>query len=333
MNGNLQVVPRSETVLETQGLVRHYRSQRWRLGPPVMLRALDGVSLSLGTGEILGVVGESGCGKSTLARLIANIDRPTAGVVKYRGRAVSQLSRRDWRPLRRKIQIVLQNTRATLDPRWTAIDQVSEPLIVHGLGEGGDCKERAGRLLSQFGLHSHLWDRYPHQLSGGQCQRVALARAMILDPELLVCDEPTSATDVSVQAQVVNLLWELRNSRGLAMVFISHNLGVVRHLCDRVAVMYLGRVVEVAERDRLFCPPPPPPPPRPLSAVPGARPAGERDRIYLAGEPPSPIDPPAGCAFHPRCPQARGACRVRRPELKPLGRGYQVACHAVHGEA
>ena len=320
-------------VLEADRLSRHYDARRGPFGRRRQVRALDDVTLALRPDEVLGVVGESGCGKSTLARLMVNLDRPSAGTVRYRGRVVSGLARRDWRPLRRHIQIVFQDTRGALNPRHSVLDQVAEPLAIHNIGDSADQRERAGGLLRRLGLPEPLWRRYPHQLSGGQCQRVVLARAMILQPDVLICDEPTSAADVSVQAQVVSLLQELRQGGGLAIVFISHNLALVRHLCDRVAVMYLGRIVETVPIEALFSAPAHPYTRALVSAVPDLKPGRRDDRIYLAGEPPSPIDPPPGCAFHPRCPHARETCRRVTPVLKPDRDGRLVACHVVHGEA
>ena len=320
-------------ILEADGLSRHFGVRRGLFTRERLVRALDGVTLAVRPDDVLGIVGESGSGKSTLARLMVNLDRPTAGTVRYRGRAVSGLTRRAWKPLRRHLQIVFQDTRSALNPRHAALDQVAEPLAIHAIGAAAERLEAARSVLRRLGLPEPFWRRYPHQLSGGQCQRVVLARAMILKPEVLICDEPTSAADVSVQAQVVDVLQELRRGGGLAIVFISHNLALVRHLCDRVAVMYLGRIVETAPVDALFGAPAHPYTRALVSAVPTLRPGQGAERIYLSGEPPSPIDPPPGCPFHPRCPSARGRCRTVAPMLKPDRHGRLVACHVVHGEA
>ncbi|GAB5471097.1 MAG: dipeptide ABC transporter ATP-binding protein [Rhodospirillales bacterium] len=327
------VAGQAETLLEARGLARHYRARRGFFSPEVTVRALDGVSLELHPGEIFGIVGESGCGKSTLARLLVNIEPPSRGEVAYRGRVVSGLGRKAWRPLRRHIQIAFQDTRRSLDPRARIIEQVREPLDIHAIGEPAERKARSEAILREFGLEAHLWRRFPHEISGGQCQRVVLARAMILEPEILICDEPTSAADVSVQAQVVGLLRELRARTGVAILFISHNLGLVKYLCDRVAVMYLGEIVEVAARKDLFADPQHPYTKALLAAVPIAHPSAKGREPTLAGEPPSPANPPPGCRFHPRCALAAGLCRNARPDLKPLADdGWKVACHVVQGD-
>lgn len=323
----------SAPLLETRDSARYYRIRHGLLGAVSTVRALDGVSIELFAGEVLGVVGESGCGKSTLGRLLVNMEAPTRGEVRYRGQPITGLSRRAWRPLRRRIQIAFQDSRRSLDPRVRALDQVREALEIHAIGTPSERQERAEATLTVLGLEAHLWRRFPHELSGGQCQRVVLARAMILEPEVLVCDEPTSAADVSVQAQVVNLLRELRDRTGVAILFVSHNLGLVKYLCDRVAVMYLGEVVEIAERDALFAGPRHPYTQALLSAVPIPRPRLEPRDVVIAGEPPSPTAPPSGCRFHPRCPRAEAVCRSRRPLLKADVSRRAVACHLAQADA
>ena len=313
-------------LLEARGAARSYRLPSGLFERSKTLWALDDVSISLFPGEILGLVGESGSGKSTLARLLMRIEAPSRGDVRFGGQAIGRIGRRF---LGRRIQIMFQDSRRALDPRIPCLTQVIEPLVIHRLGTRQSRKERAETLLIALGLAPHLFDRFPHQLSGGQCQRVALARAMILEPDALICDEPTSAADVSVQAQVVKLLLELRAQTGVAILFISHNLGLVRHVCDRVAVMYLGRIVEVAPAGALLAAPRHPYTRTLVDAVPRITPRRGQPLPVMAGEPPSPVLRPSGCAFHPRCPRAEARCRNERPEISDeAGRhGHAVACH------
>ena len=322
-------------LLEVKDLKRYFRVRLkgGLLGRKAALKAVDGVSFTIKSGEALGIVGESGCGKSTTAKLVLNITAPSSGEIMFNGRAISGSSPAEWRALRRDMQFVFQDPLGALDPRMRVISQTSEPLLIHKIGTAEEQRERAAALLISVGLKAHTFDRYPHELSGGQRQRVVLARALILEPRLLVCDEPVSALDVSIQAQVINLLAELREQLGLTLMFISHDLSVVRHVCDRVAVMYLGRIVELAEGDALFENPGHPYTQALLSAIPVPEPGAERKRIFLAGDPPSPIDVPSGCRFHTRCPVAKPVCAERDPQLKPLRDGQQVACHVAHGEA
>lgn len=325
------VGPSSESgaaILEARNLSCVFELRRF-LGPSKSVHAVRGVDLAVVPGEVLGIVGESGCGKSTLARLLLGLEAPTTGEVLLQGRPLCRRSLETRRALAGQIQIVFQDTRGTLDPRKRVIDQVVEPLEIHGIGEEAGRTEKAASLLSDFGLPSHLWDRFPHQLSGGQCQRVVLARALILEPKVLVCDEPTSAADVSVQAQVVNLLREVRDRLGLTIVFISHNLAVVRHLCDRVAVMYLGRIVETGPTEPVFRAPSHPYTQSLLAAVPIPDPLRKQDWLAVSGEPPSPIDPPSGCAFHPRCPSAHDRCRAENPGLRVISSNRGAACHLL----
>ena len=303
---------RSYTV-ERAGLFRKSRS----------FRAVDGVSLTLNKGETLGVVGESGCGKSTLARLLLGLIPADGGQVVLDGHSTNNLTDADWRDLRRRMQLVYQDAAGALDPRMAVRAQVEEPLHIHGLSlEGAD------RALQAVGLSGAMAERYPHELSGGQLQRVVIARALALEPEILVLDEPVSALDVSIQAQIVNLLVDLQRDFGLTYLFVSHDLSVVRHISTRVAVMYLGQIVEEAPREALFDKPLHPYTRVLIDAVPKPDPSTRRTARLDVGDPPNPADPPSGCRFHPRCPLAVDRCRVDPPVLRDLG-ARRVACHLV----
>ncbi|MEV2270812.1 ABC transporter ATP-binding protein [Nonomuraea africana] len=322
----------SETVLEVRDLVKHFPIRRGILRRTVgVLKAVDGVSLELRRGETLGIVGESGCGKSTLARMLTAHERPTSGEVTVLGRSMRDLRGRELRRSRRHIQLIFQDPYGSLDPRMTVADAVREPYDVNpDLAARGERDRRVRELLEVVGLNPDHGDRYPHQLSGGQRQRVGIARALALRPDVLVCDEPVSALDVSVQAQIVNLLEQLREEFRLAYVFIAHDLGVVQHLADRVAVMYLGRVVETGSEADVYGAAAHPYTQALLSAAPQPDPAlrGTRQEILLDGEPPSPVDPPSGCSFHPRCRKVADSCSRLPPPLEPGARpGHLVACH------
>ena len=297
--------------------------------PRQFVRAVDGVGFSIDRGRTLGLVGESGCGKSTVARLLVGLLAPTAGELRFDGRDVARaLAGRDAQALRRRMQMIFQDPYASLNPRWKVRDIVAEPLVEHRLVDGrAAMAERVVALLRSVGLATADAEKYPHQFSGGQRQRVSIARALASAPEFLVCDEPTSALDVSVQAQVLNLMKDLQASRGLGYLFISHNLAVVRHVSDRVGVMYLGRLVEIADKRELFARPRHPYTRALLDAVPDVRKA-RRARIAVQGEVPNPLAPPPGCAFHPRCPHADSRCRAEVPKLLPAA-GGAAACHAV----
>jgi oligopeptide/dipeptide ABC transporter ATP-binding protein len=297
-----------------------------------ILRAVDGVSFNLERGQTLGLVGESGCGKSTTARAIIGLHPATSGSVKLEGKELTGLSRSEWLPLRRRVQMIFQDPYASLDPRQTVSSILTEPLTIHKLAKPKERKLRAMALLDAVGLNPRHIDRYPHEFSGGQRQRIGIARALALEPELLLLDEPVSALDVSIQAQIVNLLGELQERFNLAYLFIAHDLAVVRHLCDEICVMYLGRIVEQAPRDQLFESPQHPYTKALLSAVPHPNPHIERtrERIVLTGDVPSPLDPPTGCTFHPRCqhesevPEDR--CASECPTLISTD-GRSSACH------
>ncbi|MCY1526833.1 Oligopeptide transport ATP-binding protein OppF [compost metagenome] len=297
--------------------------------PRQWIHAVNGVSFDIRPGEAFGLVGESGCGKSTTAKLILNMARASAGSVLYPGQELIGRSDAEWVPLRQRLQYVFQDPLGALDPRMTVLDQVIEPLVIHRLHGRERRRELAQELLRSVGLLTGQMTKYPHELSGGQRQRVVLARALVLEPELLICDEPISALDVSIQAQIVNLLQQLRRERGLTLLFISHDLSVVRHLCDRVAVMYLGRIVEVGRANELFHAPRHPYTRALVSAIPTLQPGTPQQRVRLKGEPPSPANLPTGCPFHPRCSMATDRCRQQQPELEGDSRNRAVACFHV----
>ncbi len=297
--------------------------------PRSLLRAVDGVSFEIEKGKTLALVGESGCGKSTVARLLVGLYEPTRGSMTYDGiDAHATFKTSPGRMLRRRIQMIFQDPYASLNPRWTVEDIIGEPLKEHDLiTNAPELKERVGQLLQSVGLSPLDMVKYPHQFSGGQRQRISIARALATEPEFLVCDEPTSALDVSVQAQVLNIMKDLQRKQGLTYLFISHNLAVVRHVSDRVGVMYLGRLVEVADKQTLFANPRHPYTRMLLDAIPKMHDTG-RARTPVQGEVPNPLNPPSGCAFHPRCPHANDRCKSERPQLLDIS-GVKIACHAV----
>lgn len=293
------------------------------------VKAVDGVSFEIRAGETLGLVGESGCGKSTLGRTILQLYRATSGQVVYEGEDLCRLSSRQLQPFRRKIQVILQDPQDSLNPRFTAADVVGEPLRIHNAVHGKAYHDRVSELLATVGLALYMADRYPHEFSGGQRQRLGIARALALQPHFIVCDEPISALDVSIQAQIINLLDDLQDKFGMAYLFISHDLSVVRHISDRVAVMYLGKFVELSAQEELYGSPMHPYTQALLSAVPIPDPEVEAHRqvIVLSGEVPSPLNPPPGCVFHPRCPKAFGRCQEEPPAFVDRGNAHFVACH------
>jgi peptide/nickel transport system ATP-binding protein len=297
--------------------------------PRAFVHAVDGVSFSIERGRTLALVGESGCGKSTVARLLVGLYAPTRGTVSFDGIDTAKtLAGPGARPLRKRMQMIFQDPYASLNPRWKVADIVAEPLQEHGLVAGDAAqRERVGDLLRSVGLAPADMEKFPHQFSGGQRQRISIARALATQPEFLVCDEPTSALDVSVQAQVLNIMKDLQKARGLTYLFISHNLAVVRHVSDQVGVMYLGRLVELADKAELFARPRHPYTRMLLDAIPDIHMSG-RARTPVQGEVPNPLNPPSGCSFHPRCPHANDRCKAERPAFT-LFKGVQVACHAV----
>jgi len=318
-------------LLQANALRRHFVLKPEGLwGRSARLRAVDDVSFHIDRGETLGLVGESGCGKSTVGKLVLGLERPDAGAIAFEGRSIIGQNAGAWRSMRRRAQMVFQDPLSSLDPRIELGRQIIEPLQIHAIGDAAAHAERLAEVLAAVGLAPEIARRYPHEISGGQQQRVVIARALILEPSLLVCDEPVSALDVSVQAQVVNLLARVQRERNIAYLFISHDLKVVRHISHRVAVMYLGKLVEVASRDALFLSPLHPYTQALIAAVPIPDPTRRGRRVLLQGDPPSPIDPPPGCRFHTRCPHAQAICREREPALEAAADGnHWVACHLV----
>lgn len=295
------------------------------------VRAVDGVSFNVKQGETLGLVGESGCGKSTTGRTILQLYRPTEGEVLFRGKDLAKLKGEELRKMRSDMQMIFQDPYASLNPRMTVGDIIAEPLEVHNIAKGNEKKERVQELLQIVGLNPYFINRYPHEFSGGQRQRIGIARSLAVNPDFIVCDEPISALDVSIQAQIINLLEELQDRFGLTYLFIAHDLSVVRHISDRIAVMYLGRIVELTDGQTLYANPLHPYTRALLSAVPIPDPLIEekRERIILVGDVPSPVNPPKGCRFHTRCPMAIPICKEVAPEWRDVGNGHFVECHVV----
>lgn len=323
----------SSPLLEVSNLVRYFESGgNWLRRGKGRVHAVDGVSFTIDAGETLGLVGESGCGKSTTGRLVLGALDPDEGSIRFEGQPVQARSSNSWRNARRDVQMVFQDPASALNPRIQIGDQIREPLDIHGIGSRAEREARVGEMMRAVSLPQDMTARYPHELSGGQQQRVVIARALILDPKLIVCDEPVSALDVSVQAQVINLLQNLQRRMGMAYLFISHALSVVRHISDRIAVMYLGQIVEIATRDALFSGPRHPYTKALIAAIPVPDPRERRERIILTGDPPSALEPPSGCRFHTRCPYAEARCMVEVPKLREVKTAigtHAVACHLV----
>lgn len=309
-------------LVEVKDLVKHFSIS----GSDDVVRAVDGVSFSIKEGETLGLVGESGCGKSTVGRCVLRLHEATSGEIFFEGSEITHLGTREMQHLRREMQIIFQDPYASLNPRHSILSIISEPLTIHGIGSREEKKARVAALLTRVGLDPNYMHRYPHEFSGGQRQRIGIARALALNPKLIVCDEPVSALDVSVQAQVVNLLQDLQAEFGLTYLFISHGLAVVEHISNRVAVMYLGKIVEIADSAALYNDPLHPYTRALLSAIPIPDPTRKRDRIVLKGDVPTPIDPPSGCRFRTRCPFAIEECAHTDPELREFGDGRLAAC-------
>ena len=318
----------TELLLEATDLAKHYTVSRGLFQPKATVKALNGVSFTLAPRQTLAVVGESGCGKSTLARQLTLIEPPTRGALKIRGTDAATADKATLKALRRDVQMVFQNPFASLNPRKTIATTLAEPLLINTPLSAAERQERVEALATKVGLRPEHLRRYPHMFSGGQRQRIAIARAMVLNPGIVVADEPVSALDVSIQAQILNLFMDLQDEFGTGYVFISHNLSVVAHVADEVMVMYLGAAVEVGEKTRLFSAPLHPYTRALMSATPALRKADRRERIVIQGELPSPLNPPTGCAFHKRCPLARPRCADEAPQLREV-QGRKVACHAV----
>ena len=317
-----------EPILEVTGLKKHFPLKKGLLRRTAgHVFAVDGVSFSVAEGETLGLVGESGCGKTTVARTVMRLVEPTAGSIKLNGREIAHLGKSGLRPYRREMQIIFQDPFASLDPRMSAGDIVGEPLLVHGVAKGKALAGRVAALFEQVGLRAAQMRGYPHEFSGGQRQRICIARALALNPRLIVCDEPVSALDVSIQAQVINLMVDLQREKRLSYLFIAHDLAVVEHISHRIAVMYLGRIVEYTDKRTLFTKALHPYTESLLLAVPVPDPSVKRAKRVLQGDVPSPINPPSGCHFHTRCPYAVERCRAEPPLLREVKPGQMVACH------
>jgi oligopeptide/dipeptide ABC transporter ATP-binding protein len=315
-------------LLEVNGLKKHFPIRRGLLGRVSgHVYAVDGISFTIGEGETLGLVGESGCGKSTAAKSIMKLIEPTAGEIKLRGARIDQLRPSAMRPYRRELQFVFQDPYSSLNPRLSVGAIVGEPLANYRIAAGSELKDRVIAILAKVGLRADAMERYPHEFSGGQRQRIGIARALAVNPRLIICDEPVSALDVSVQAQVVNLLKDLQKEFRLSYLFVAHDLAVVENISHRIAVMYLGKIVELTHRQSLFSAPLHPYTEALLSAVPLPDPDAPRRRIILSGDVPSPINPPTGCRFHTRCPYAEARCRVEEPAMREVKPRHLVACH------
>jgi oligopeptide/dipeptide ABC transporter ATP-binding protein len=315
-------------VLEVDGLKKHFPVKKGVIRRTVgHVYAVDGVSFRVGEGETLGLVGESGCGKSTVARTVLRLLEPTAGTIRLSGHDITRLTKAELRPHRREMQIIFQDPFSSLNPRMSAGDIVGEPLLVHGLAHGKGKAERVAELFEQVGLSPAQMKSFPHEFSGGQRQRVSIARALALNPKLIVADEPVSALDVSIQAQVINLMMDLQREKKLSYLFIAHGLAVVEHISHRIAVMYLGKIVEYADKATLFREPLHPYTEALLSAVPVPNPRLKRVKRHLAGDVPSPVNPPPGCPFHTRCAYAEARCRAEVPQLREVSPGHWVSCH------
>ena len=318
-----------EKLLEVAGLKKYFPIRKGSLfsRETKYVRAVDDVSFDIHKGEVLGLVGESGSGKTTTGRLLVRLLKATEGDIVFEGKDTQAMSDNAFRPLRRDMQFIFQDPYSSLNPRLTVAHAIAEPIRLHGVASGKAVEDRVGELMNTVGLNPRMASRYPHEFSGGQRQRIGIARALALNPKLIIADEPVSALDVSIQAQVLNLLHKLRDDFGLSYLFIAHDLNVVQHLCERIAVMYLGKLVEIADRDSLYAEPLHPYTQALTSAIPVPNPRAKRDRVLLKGEIPSPVNPPSGCHFHPRCQFATEQCRQVVPKLKKVNATRSVACH------
>ncbi len=321
----------SEAILQVKGLKKHFPVKDNLLfsKPSKFVKAVDDVSFDVYKGETLGIVGESGCGKSTMARLVTQLIRPTAGSVLFKGKDLATLPEKEMKKERKSIQMIFQNPYASLDPRKTVEQLIMEPLVIHDVGTRREREQRVKELLEVVGLSEYHAQRYPHEFSGGQRQRINIARALALNPDLVICDESVSALDVSIQAQVINLLKDLQSKFQLTYMFISHDLNVVRYISDRIAVMYLGKVVELGTYEEIYRSPQHPYTRALLSAVPKESPFEQKERIILSGDVPSPMNPPSGCHFHKRCPYAVDKCKSEAPVLRDFQNGHMVSCHLL----
>jgi len=320
----------SDTLLRINQLKKYYSVTSGMLSRRVgEIKAVDGVSFDIEEREIMGLVGESGCGKSTLGRTILRLEEPTSGEIFYKNNDITKLDKKGLRVLRKKMQIILQDPDASLDPRMTAGDSISEPLVIHDIGNDKERIERVAQLMQQVGLDPRQTSHYPHEFSGGQKQRIGIARALAINPELIIADEPVSALDVSVQAQILNLMMDIQEQFGLAYLFIAHDLAVIRHMAHRIAVMYLGKIVELASKQELFSKPLHPYTEALLAAVPSFKSKG-KERMLLSGDIPSPLNPPSGCHFHTRCHKAFAPCSQEATVLTEIASGHFVSCHLYH---
>ena len=317
-----------KVLLEVQKVKKEFVTSKSLTGKPVkIVHAVDSVDLTIYEGETIGVVGESGCGKSTLGRCILQLIKPTAGHVLYRGEDITKLNKEQMRQMRRKMQLIFQDPYASLNPRMTVLELIMAPLEAFGIGTMEERVQRVKEIMELVGMQENMMNRYPHEFSGGQRQRIVIARALVLNPEFVVCDEPVSALDVSVRAQVLNLIQELKKKKHLTYMFISHDLSVVKYISDRIAVMYLGRIVEIAEKNELYNNPQHPYTKALLSAIPIPDVDNKMKREILTGDVPSPLNPPSGCYFHTRCKYATERCKTECPALHDVGNGHMVACH------
>ncbi len=324
-------VGQNEVLLEVRNLVKHFPIRQGIIFSKQVgaVQAVDDISFTVRKGETLGLVGESGCGKTTTGRLILRLIEPTSGDIIFDGKNIPQLPKDEMRELRKEMQIIFQDPFGSLNPRMTVGDIIGEPLHIHKLARGAEREKRVRELLEVVGLSAFHARRFPHEFSGGQRQRIGIARALAVRPRLIICDEPVSALDVSIQAQVINLLQDLQREFELTYIFIAHDLAVVKHISDRVAVMYLGKIVELTDKNELYRNPKHPYTQALLSAIPEADPTIKKERILLKGDVPSPINPPKGCRFHTRCPKVMDICKVEEPEFVDSGNGHFVACHLV----